>query len=322
MLVTCGDALIDFVPATATDGRQGYFPSIGGSCCNIAVALGRLGVRAGFMGGISTDFFGEMLIDGLRRSNVVTRYVARLAFDTTVGFVKLGHGEPQYVFYDEGTAGRRWRRADSPPLGADVRLVHVGSVTLIAPPVADECLALFEAEKGRRLLSVDPNCRPSLVKDESEYRSRMNRILALADIIKLSASDLAFLLPGTEPGTAAERWIRAGACLVIVTHGTKGATAYWRRGAIAVLARKVEVVDTIGAGDSFFAAVLASLDDRGSLTTAGLADLPRSHLETALAFGAEVAAITCGRAGADPPWRHELTARSTIQVQKTTERGY
>ena len=85
MLVTCGDALIDFVPATATDGRQGYFPSIGGSCCNIAVALGRLGVRAGFMGGISTDFFGEMLIDGLRRSNVATLYVASLAFDTTVG---------------------------------------------------------------------------------------------------------------------------------------------------------------------------------------------------------------------------------------------
>ena len=195
MLLCCGDALIDMIPARTGDGRDSYVPAIGGSCCNIAVALGRLGAEVGFMGGISTDFFGDLVMSGLAASRVSTRYVARLERETTLGFVKLGDGEPQYAFYDEATAGRMWRRSDSAVPGPEVRLIHIGSVTLIAPPVADECLALFEAEKGRRLLSVDPNCRPTLTRDVDLYRQRVQRIFALADIIRLSRSDLAFLAP-------------------------------------------------------------------------------------------------------------------------------
>src|SRR5882724_5299598 len=119
MLLCCGDALIDMIPARTGDGRHSYVPAIGGSCCNIAVALGRLGAEAGFMGGISTDFFGDLLIDGLAASRVSTRYVARLDRETTLGFVKLGDGEPQYAFYDDGTAGRSWRRSDSAAPGPE-----------------------------------------------------------------------------------------------------------------------------------------------------------------------------------------------------------
>src|SRR5690349_19608631 len=113
MLLSCGDALIDMIPARTEDGRHAYVPAVGGSCCNIAVALGRLGAKAGFMGGISTDFFGDLLVEGLVAAGVSTKYVARLERETTLGFVKLGEGEPQYAFYDEGTAGRSWRRSDS-----------------------------------------------------------------------------------------------------------------------------------------------------------------------------------------------------------------
>lgn len=312
MLLSCGDALIDWIPARTADGREAYVPAVGGSCCNIAVALGRLGADAGFMGGISTDLFGDMLIEGLRASKVRTRYVARLDRETTLGFVRLGDGEPQYAFYDDGTAGRMWRRADSPALGPEVRLVHVGSVTLINPPVADECLALFEAEKGRRLLTVDPNCRPTLTKDVDAYRKRMARLFALADIVRLSATDLAFVLPGVTPEDAAKQWLAGGTRLVVVTRGSAGATAFWPGGAVGVPARPASVVDTIGAGDSFFAGLLVSLDEAGLLTAEGLAKLSVPALQRALGFAAEVAAITCARQGSDPPWRSEVGASPVI----------
>jgi fructokinase len=314
MLVCCGDALIDMIPAQTVDGRDCYVPAIGGSCCNIAVALGRLGAEVGFMGGIAKDFFGDLLVQGLAASNVSTRYVARLDHETTLGFVKLGGHEPQYAFYDDATAGRLWRRSDSPPLGDEVRLVHIGSVTLIAPPVADECVALFEVEKGRRLLSVDPNCRPTLIRDVAAYRQRLERIIALADIVRLSRSDLAFLLPDTPGEAAAASWLASGASLVVLTEGDAGATAWWPGGRVHAPAVKADVVDTIGAGDSFLAALLVRLDATGKLSREGLRQLTASGVAAALTFAAAAAALTCMRSGASPPWRHELTERQAELV--------
>jgi fructokinase len=309
MLLCCGDALIDWIPAKAIDGRDAYVPAVGGSCCNIAVALGRLGAAAGFMGGISTDLFGDMLIAGLEAASVSTRYVARLDRATTLGFVRLGEGEPQYAFYDEGTAGRLWRRSDSRPIGPEVRLIHAGSVTLISSPVAEECLALFGTEKGRRLLSIDPNCRPSLVSDAASYRSRMARLFGLADIIRLSTGDLHYLLPGIAPHAAALHWIADGAALVVLTRGSAGATAYWAGGEITVAAREVAVADTIGAGDAFLAGLIVDLDEAGLLSVDRLARAKASDLYAALSFAAEVASIACTRSGADPPWRSEVASR-------------
>jgi fructokinase len=314
MLLCCGDALIDLIPARTADGRDSYVPAIGGSCCNIAVALGRLGAEAGFMGGISTDFFGELLMSGLAASRVSTRYVGRLARETTLGFVKLGDGEPQYAFYDDATAGRMWRRSDSLTPGTEVRLIHVGSVTLIAPPVADECLALFEAEKGRRLLSVDPNCRPTLTRDVDTYRRRMRRIFALADIIRLSRSDLAFLLPDISADAAAAHWLADGTKLVVLTEGATGATAWWPGGRVHAPAPKVQVVDTIGAGDSFLAGLLVHIDEAGRLSRHGLTRLAAAEVTAALAYAAAIAAVSCTRSGADSPWRDELARREAEQV--------
>jgi fructokinase len=267
---------------------------------------GRLGVEVGFMGGISTDFFGDLLMSGLAASRVSTKYVARLERETTLGFVKLGDGEPQYAFYDEATAGRHWRRRDSAAPGPEVRLIHIGSVTLIAPPVADECLALCEAEHGRRLLSVDPNCRPTLVRDVDDYRRRIRHILALADIIRLSRSDLAFLLPDVSGEDAATAWIAGGTRVVVLTEGSRGATAWWPGGKVHAAAPSVRVVDTIGAGDSFLAGLLACIDKAGQLSPEGLAGATSSQMKAALVYAASIAAITCTRSGANPPWLHEI----------------
>jgi fructokinase len=308
MLLCCGDALIDWIPVTSADGREAYLPVPGGSCCNLAIALARLGADAGFMGGISTDFFGDLLMGALQASQVSTRYVARLGLETTLGFVKLGDGEPQYVFYDDGTAARMWTAADSPMLGPEVRLLHIGSVTLINPPVADACVALFEAEKGRRVLCLDPNCRPTLTRDIASYRVRMDRLFTLSDIIRLSLSDLAFLMPDTTPPAAASLWLEGGARLVVVTRGAGGSTAYWPGGSVDVTAPETRVMDTIGAGDSFLAGLLVGLSEAGYLSMTGLLRLTSGELAGALAIASEAAAVTCTRSGADAPWRHEVPA--------------
>jgi fructokinase len=313
MLLICGDALIDFIPSQASAATPGapalpaYRPVSGGSCCNVAMGLGRLGAPVGFMGGLSTDFFGQFLAASLEQAGVSLRYAARLPQGSTLAFVKLTDHEPEYAFYDEKTAMRSWTRAASAPLGDEVTLLHAGSVALIGAPAASEYLALFRAEKGRRLLSIDPNCRPSLIADPAAYHDRLREMLALADIIKLSIADLDYLLPGEPPDGAARTWIAHGARLVVVSQGAEGVTAYTAAGRLRLPARRVAVADTVGAGDSLMAGLLWQLEQSGRLTLSGLADLSLAEVETALGVAVNLAAITCGRTGADLPWRHELS---------------
>ncbi len=312
MIIICGDSLIDFLPSRSEDGGQdAYIPVPGGSCRNIAVGLGRLGSAAGFMGGISTDFFGDLIVSSMQVSGVSMQYVARLDNATTLAFVKLGDGEPEYAFFDEASASRCWTRAASPPLADDVTALHVGSLGLISPPVADECLALMREQKGRRVLCVDPNCRPTLTNDLATYRARLAEALALADIIKLSRADLDYLIPGADPETIAAEWLAAGTSLVIVTKGGDGATAWVKGGRIDVPVGETVVVDTVGAGDSFIAAVLCHLDRTGLLHPGRIAAIDPSQAEAALQFAVRVAAFTCGRAGSNPPWAAELQESAT-----------
>ena len=309
MIVICGDALIDFLPVQA-EGRAAYVPAPGGSCRNIASGLGRLGAAVGFMGGLSTDFFGDLIADSLRRDGVSLDYAARLADSSTLAFVRLGEGEPAYAFYDQGSAHRSWTRAASPALDDAVTALHVGSLTLIAPPVADEILLLMRAQKGRRVLAIDPNCRPGMTSDLPGYRARLNQMFQLADIIKLSVADLEYLRPGADPERIARDWIAAGASLVVLTRGGDGASAWTREGRgdghVSVPAARITLVDTVGAGDSFIAAVLFQLERMGLLTVGSLDRIGRAEAQAVLAFAVRVAAITCSRAGADPPWLREL----------------
>jgi fructokinase len=306
MLLICGDALIDFIPTVAASAAAAYLPVSGGSCCNIAIGLGRLGAPVGFMGALSHDFFGQFLATALEEAGVSLRYTARLRQGSTLAFVKLTEREPEYAFYDSETAMRSWVRAASRPLGPEVTLLHAGSVSLIGEPAASEYLALFRAEKGQRLLSIDPNCRPSLIDDPARYHDRLREMLELADLIKLSAADLDYLLPGVAPETAARSWIEKGAKLVVVTQGAEGVSAFTRDGRLRIPGRRVAVADTVGAGDSLLAGLLWQLEEAGRLTPQGLDDLSLPALESALSLAVSAAAITCGRTGADLPWRHEI----------------
>jgi fructokinase len=307
MLLSCGDALIDFVPAKAVDGREAYAPVVGGSCLNVAVAMARLDAPAGLVGGISTDLFGTMIADHALRSNVDLRYAIRSSDETTLAFVRLVAGEPHYVFYDEATAARRWtHRPGSIPF-AVVDAVHVGSTTLISHAVATETLALLDEARGAATISFDPNCRPTLVHDKADYIRRMDAFFARADIIRMSDADFEFLFRNADYATKAAALIESGATLVIVTRGERGVLAWHRHaGHIEVTAPQVDVVDTIGAGDTFQGALLVGLREMQAISTQDLAVLDIAKLRRALTFAVSCAAVTCSRAGADPPRRSDL----------------
>jgi fructokinase len=307
MLLSCGDALIDFVPAKTADGRDAMMPVVGGSCLNVAVAMARLGPPTGFVGGVSTDMFGGMIAAHLAASGVDMRYVTRSASETTLAFVRLVNGEAHYAFYDETTAARLWTHQPGQIPFPAIDALHVGSTTLINEPSSTATLDMVAAAKGLTTLAFDPNCRPSLVRDRAAYAARMAEFASLADIIRMSDVDFEFLFGDADPDERAERYLAGGARLVVLTRGGDGVTAWHGdAGRVTVAAPKIEVVDTIGAGDTFQAALLVALKEAGRLDVDALAEITADELEAALAFGVTAAAVTCSREGANPPWRSEM----------------
>src|SRR6266478_3113910 len=197
MLLSCGDALVDFLPVKSVDGRAATVPVAGGSCLNIAVGMARLGAPAGFVGGISTDFFGRMVADHSLASQVELRFATRSEHQTSLAFVRTVGGEPQYAFYYEATASRNWvYRRGSIPFD-EIEAIHVGSTTLADDQGAAQALALVEDERASVTISFDPNCRPKLVKHKARYVERMNAFAAIADIVRMSDVDFEFLYGGS-----------------------------------------------------------------------------------------------------------------------------
>lgn len=309
MLLSCGDALVDFLPVKSVDGRDAAVPVAGGSCLNIAVGMARLGAPAGFVGGISTDLIGRIIADHALASQVELCYATRSDHPTTLAFVRDVGGEPQYAFYDEATASRNWiYRRDRIPFD-QVEAIHVGSTTLTNDHGASEAQAMIKDAGGSVTISFDPNCRPNLVKHKSRYVDQMDAFASAADIVRMSDVDFEFLYGGSDYAGRAKSLITAGASLVVITHGIKGAQAWHAEaGALEVHAPAVNVVDTVGAGDSFQAALLFALRAIGRIETEVLAQINFEELGRALAFASSCAAFTCGRAGADPPWRADVSA--------------
>jgi fructokinase len=311
MLLSCGDALIDFLPVESADGRPALAPVAGGSCLNIAVGLARLGAPAGFVGGISSDLFGRMIVEQAERSQVDLRYATRSAHSTTLAFVSMIAGEPHFAFYDAESASRHWRyRQNSIPF-AEIDAVHVGSTTLANAEGAGHTLALVEDARGSSTISFDPNCRPNLVQDKAAYARVMDEFAGRADIVRLSDSDFAYLYGATDQAARAQTVVGAGCSLFVVTRGIRGAVAWHSlAGEVEVDARPVAVVDTIGAGDSFQAGLLFALKTIGRIARNSLCRMSSDELRRVLTFAAACAAFTCGRAGADPPRFGELDAEA------------
>jgi fructokinase len=309
MILSCGDALIDFVPVVATDGRDAARPAVGGSCLNIAVGIARLGIASGFVGGISTDLFGRMIADHATASNVDLRYVTRSAHQTTLAFVRIVAGESQYAFYDAETASANWSyQRGSIPFDM-IEAVHVGSTTLVHERGAAEAGALIADVRASATISFDPNCRPVLVSDDAAYRARMDMFAGSADIVRMSDVDFNYLYGDDAYAASAERLLARSSSLFVVTRGGNGVQAWHRNaGMIEVKAPSVEVVDTIGAGDSFQAALLFALARLERIERASLQSIGADELRRVLSFACQCAAVNCTRAGADPPRFSEVAA--------------
>jgi fructokinase len=307
MILSCGEALIDMLPRTSTEGEPCFAPYAGGAVFNTAIALGRLGTPSAFFSGVSNDMLGEILADSLIASQVDTRFLARSDRPTTVAFVKLVNGQATYAFYDEATAGRMLSTDDLPTLPASISTLFLGGISLVNDPAASTYEALQARECGARVTMVDPNIRPGFIAGkEAAYRARIERMVAKADIVKLSDEDLHWL-EGQGDLTALARGILAkGPKVVFITEGAKGARAVTTTQDRFVAAQRVAVVDTVGAGDTFNAGVLAALHKAGALTKAEIARLSDATLDAALSLGTRAAAVTVSRAGANPPWANEL----------------
>ena len=304
MILCAGEALIDMLPRETAAGESAFAPHAGGAVFNTAVALGRLGAPVQFFSGLSSDLFGDVLRDQLAASKVDSSPAAVSDRPTTLAFVTLTDGHASYAFYDENTAGRMITPADLPEIAASA--VFVGGISLAVEPCADAYEALAAKATEAAVVMMDPNVRPSFIKDPDHYRARITRMMGHADIVKMSDEDLAWFYPGQDTATAARAVVADGVKLLCITEGSKGVTGYTATHEVFVPANKAKVVDTVGAGDTFNAGLLASLHGAGALTKDRIAALDEDTIRAALAMGAKVAAITVSRAGANPPWAHEL----------------
>ena len=312
--VVAGDAFVDLTSTTAADGGPAYAPHPGGSCLNVAVGLGRLGVPTALLARVSDDGFGGLVRRHLTGSSVAETFLLPSTDPTGLSVADVVDGVAGYRFYNEGTADRGLRPEHLAGLALppDAAL-HVGSVALAYEPQAGTLTGLLRAEAGRRLVSLDPNVRPSVIADRDRYLAQLTEWVGLSDVVKVSDEDLAWLHPGEAVETVARRWLDAGPALVLVTSGAAGAWAATASAEARVGTPRVVVADTVGAGDAFMSATLAFLWRTGRLDRAGAGSLDADALEALLTYAARVAADTCTRAGAEPPrWADGLVPEAPV----------
>ncbi len=309
MILCCGEALIDMIPSPTMAGPDGFVPHPGGAVFNTAIALGRLGVKVGLFTGMSHDMFGTQLVHALNESKVDATALAFSNRPTTLAFVKLVDGHATYSFYDENSAGRMLGPEDLPAIAPEVSTLFFGGISLACEPCADTYAKLTARECDKRVIALDPNIRPDFIQDATRFRARLDRMISISDIVKISDEDLNWIYPGPDKIAQKVTQLRAnGPAVVILTRGAEGATAYFGKGQeISVPSQPVQVVDTVGAGDTFNAGFLTGLSQQGSLNKQALQAVSMDTITQALSFGAKVAAVTVSRAGAHPPWAEELT---------------
>ncbi|MGB0847570.1 MAG: carbohydrate kinase family protein [Thiolinea sp.] len=309
MIICCGEALIDMIPMSDNQGQTSFMPKSGGAVFNTAIALGRLGLKTSFISGLSNDLFGKQLVNDLENSQVDTSLTVNSDRPTTLAFVELNDGQASYTFYDENTAGRMLDPNMLPVIPDEAEALFFGGISLISEPGADFYAALVVRESENKIIIIDPNIRTGFITDEPHYRNRLNRMIAHADILKVSDEDLDWIIPDALPvEEKISRVTAIGPMIVLLTKGSHGAAAYINgRLAVEVPAQAVEVVDTVGAGDTFNAGVIARLASEGVLIKTKLKEISQEQLEHALTYGAQVAAITVSRSGANPPWAVELS---------------
>lgn len=317
MFLICGEALFDVLhDATALAERPGYPVDLtampGGSPFNVAVGLSRLSRRVGLLTGIANDWWGHQLQSTLVAERVDTRFLAAIDnASTTLAMIRLDpQGVPQYDF-------RCFRSADSlldlghlPVLDEDIRAIHVGSFSLVTQPTSDTLEALVKHASTDRLVTLDPNVRLNVEPSRERWRQRIDTFRRYAHLIKISEEDIDILYQ-TTPESLASTWLSQPVCeMVIVTCGSNGAYAYTKRhGTLHVPAPSIDLVDTVGAGDAFQAALLCWLDEHDFVALERLRELTAAEVRSMLEFATLSSALTCSRRGPDFPVRQELLPR-------------
>jgi fructokinase len=305
MILISGEALIDLIPDPEADGR--YDAVLGGSPYNVAIGLARLGGRASFISRLSADANGEALAAALAAAGVDLSLAARDLRPTTLAFVMRGTAQTgsRYSFYLDGTAyDGAWPFPAIWP--QEVKHLHVGSFSAVERHGA-AVVAAMDAARAQASVSFDPNIRPFVTPDRDAVRGLVERQVGLADVVKASEEDLEWLYPGRAVEDSLQVWAGMGPQFVIATLGGEGAVGCLGGERIAIAPRKVTVVDTVGAGDSFMSSLLFAMERDGALGVGA----PKPTVEKLAAWGdfaAAASAITCTRKGSNPPTLAEVEA--------------
>lgn len=306
-----GEALIDFLPIEERGRTVGFYMHPAGSMLNVAIACTRLGQPVALATKVANDYFGRLLTSYAASEGIDTRFLVNTDSLSTLAFVSHEKGEPIYTFYGENTADTLLTTEElSPNLFLDTSILHFGSISLMRGSTPGTILETAERLKGNKLLSLDPNLRPNLVRNEIDYRKILDHAFALADIVKISAADLNWLMPNTSIPEAALKLIATGPALVVVTKGGEGVYAVRsnEETPLSLPTFPVNVIDTVGAGDSFNGGMLTSLAEANVLSRTALESLDSSDLISVLRFAAAVAALNCTQQGANPPSRSQVEA--------------
>lgn len=307
MFIVCGEALMDVFATADTPTGTLMDARIGGSPLNVAIGLARLAQPVAFLGALSTGFLGDRLARALAEEGVSDQCLARIDAPTTLGLVGLdARGVPSYAFYGHRCADRLLPMTVLDQVPATAQALHFGSYAMVVEPVASTQRALVERLAGRVLVAYDPNIRLNVEPDLQRWRDTLAWMLPRTQLLKISDEDLGLLFPGQAPEALAAQWLASGVEAVVLTRGAEGASVWTAAHRVDVAGRPVQVVDTVGAGDTFQAALLTWLAEQGRLRPGALAGLGAAGWQAALAFAAGAAAITCSRRGADLPRRSEL----------------
>jgi fructokinase len=306
MILISGEALIDLIPDAQADGR--YDAVLGGSPYNVAIGLARLGGRAAFISRVSDDANGENLAAALAKAGVDLSLVARDPRPTTLAFVMRGTAQTgsRYSFYLDATAfDGAWPFPELWP--AHAKHLHVGSIAALDPRHGERAVGALAMARARATTSFDPNVRPLVTPDREAVAALAERQARLASVVKASEEDLAWLYPGRPVEDTLRAWAAMGPQFCIATLGSEGALAYLGPERLEIAPRRVAVVDTVGAGDSFMSSLLFAMDRDGALG-AGAPAPTLAALGRWTDFAARASAITCTRKGSDPPTLAEMEA--------------